>query len=69
MWLHCCMLSTRGQERPTQEAPRAPAAELGEGHSLLGWGAGWSGRSREGEEEKLDLNALLLWAFPSPEAR
>lgn len=30
------------------------------GRSLLGWGAGWSGRSREGEEEKLGLSTLLL---------
>lgn len=30
------------------------------GRSLLGWGAGWSGRSREGEKEKLGLSTLLL---------
>lgn len=29
------------------------------GRSLFGWGAGWSGRSREGEEEKLNLSTLL----------
>lgn len=46
-WLHCCILSTRGQERPTHEAPAALAAELlGRSRALAG-GAEWSGKCRE----------------------
>ena len=43
MWLHCCSLSTRGQERPTHEARTVRAVQLPEGHLALAGGAGRSG--------------------------